>query len=54
MEEVKFTGYEPGAVMGQKMKVLVDEIIALREEVEKLKAGVETPAKKTAKVKSEE
>lgn len=54
MEKVVFTGYEPGAVMGQKMKLLVDEIVALREEVEKLKAGVETPAKKSTKAKTEE
>lgn len=54
MEKVEFSGYEPGAVMGQKLKVLVNEVIALREEVEKLKAGVETPAKKATKAKTEE
>lgn len=54
MEKVVFTGYEPGAVMGQKMKLLVDEIVALREEVEKLKAA-EVPAKKSpTKAKTEE
>lgn len=48
MEHIEFTGYEPKPIMAQKLAKLVEEIVALRAEVEKLKAPTDV-AKKSAK-----
>lgn len=54
MENIEFTGYEPKPIMAQKMAKLVEEIVAIRAEVEKLKSAAEPVKKSTKATKAEE